>query len=100
MNSNDRQALAVFNVRDYGASGKKDERAQAAIQRAIDSCGEAGGGLVYFPPGDYTTGTLHLRSHVRIHVEAGATIYSSKDPAAFPQVGPPNMTPRTLFFGE
>ena len=34
--------------------------------------------MVYFPPGAYTTGTLHLRSRVRLLVEAGATIYSSK----------------------
>ena len=93
-------AMAVFNVRDYGAGGKKEENAQALIQRAIDACAQAGGGMVYFPPGAYTTGTLFLRSHVRIHVEAGATIYSSKDAAAFPQVGPAHMTPRSLFFGE
>ena len=91
---------AIYNLRDYGASGKKDDDAQALIQRAIDDCAQAGGGMVYFPPGAYTTGTLFLRSHVRIHVEAGATLYSSKDPAAFPQVGPNNMTPRSLFFGE
>ena len=93
-------ATAVFNVRDYGASGKKEDNAQALIQRAIDECARAGGGMVYFPPGAYTTGTLFLRSHVRIHVEAGATIYSSKEPADFPQVGPAHMTPRSLFFGE
>ena len=74
---------AVFNVRNYGASGQKDQDAQGLIQRAIDECAQAGGGMVYFPPGAYTTGTLFLRSHVRIHVEAGATLYSSKDPAAF-----------------
>jgi len=85
-------AMAVFNVCDFQASGKKDESAQAAIQRAIDACAEAGGGIVYFPPGAYTTGTLHLRSHVRIYVEAGATIYSSKDPASFDK--------RALFYAE
>lgn len=91
---------AIFNLRDYGASGKKEDDARALIQRAIDDCAQAGGGMVYFPPGAYTTGTLFLRSHVRIHVDAGATIYSSKEPAAFPQVGPKHMTPRSLFFGE
>ncbi len=74
---------SVFNVRDYGASGRKEDDAQAAIQRAIDACAAAGGGMVYFPPGDYTSGTLHLRSHTRVHLEAGATVYSSKDRASF-----------------
>jgi hypothetical protein len=83
---------AIFNVRDYGATGQKDDPAQAAIQQTIDACAQAGGGMVYFPPGAYTTGTMYLRSHVRIHVEAGATIYSSKDPATF--------TKRALFYAE
>jgi hypothetical protein len=84
--------LAIYNVRDFQATGRKDDNAQAAIQAAIDACAEAGGGQVYFPPGAYTTGTLHLRSHVRIVVEAGATIYSSKDPATFDK--------RALFYAE
>jgi hypothetical protein len=84
-------AAAVFNVRDYAASGDKADNAQAALQAAIDACAAAGGGQVYFPPGAYTTGTLHLRSHVRLFLEAGATIYSIKDPAAFD---------KALFLGE
>jgi hypothetical protein len=86
------QAMAVFNVRDYGASGQKEENAQAALQAAIEAGAAAGGGMVYVPPGDYTTGTLHLRSQVRFHVEAGATVWASKDPAAFDK--------RALFYAE
>jgi len=73
----------VFNVKDFGASGRKSENSQAAIQRAIDSCARSGGGMVYFPPGDYTSGTIHLRSHIRLSVDAGATIYSIKEKNAF-----------------
>jgi hypothetical protein len=73
----------VFNVKDYGATGNKADSAQAAIQKAIDACAEAGGGTVYFPPGEYTSGTIHLRSHVRLFLEAGATLYSIKDKNAF-----------------
>jgi polygalacturonase len=86
------EALAIYNVQDYGASGKKEDNAQVAINIAIEACAAAGGGTVYFPPGGYTTGTIHLRSHVCILVEAGATIFSSKDPAAFDQ--------RALFYAE
>jgi polygalacturonase len=86
------QGMAVFNVRDFAASGRKDDSAQAALQAAIDACAAAGGGTVYVPPGDYTTGTLHLRSHVRFHVEAGATVWSSHDPAVWDK--------RALFYAE
>lgn len=82
----------VFNVRDYGATGEKAQNARQAIQKAIEACAAAGGGLVYFPPGDYSTGTVHLRSHVRIFIEAGATVYSIKDKSAFDR--------DALFYGE
>ncbi|OGU26850.1 MAG: hypothetical protein A2X66_07965 [Ignavibacteria bacterium GWA2_54_16] len=73
----------VFNVRTFGASGIKSENAQSCLQRAIDSCAGSGGGMVYVPPGEYSSGTLHLRSHVRLYLEAGAIIYSIKDKSAF-----------------
>ncbi len=77
-------ARATFDVRDYGASGRRGDDARPAIQRAIEACAAAGGGTVFFPPGEYTSGSLELASHVRIVVEAGATVYSAKGRAAFP----------------
>ena len=77
------QPINLYNVRDFGATGDKAQDAQNAIQAAIDACAQAGGGMVYFPPGQYTSGTLHLRSHVRILLEAGAVLYSSKQRASF-----------------
>lgn len=79
------QKMAVFNVKDYGATGKKMPSAQAAIQKAVDACAAAGGGMVYLPPGEYSSGTIFLKSHVRFHIEAGATLFSIKDKAAFPK---------------
>ncbi len=91
MSSQEPSGQAVYNVRDYGATGQQAESAQAALQAAIDACSAAGGGTVYLPPGAYTTGTLRLRSHVTIFLEAGATIFSSKNAADFD---------KALFFGE
>jgi len=39
--------------------------------------------MVYVPPGEYTSGTIHLRNHVRFHIEAGATLYASTNPAHY-----------------
>ncbi len=86
------EGIAIFNVRDFGATGKKEQPARLAIQKAVDACAAAGGGMVYFPPGQYTSETIHLRSHVRMFVEAGATVYSSKDRERFDKHG--------LFYGE
>ena len=65
------QVKTVFNVRDFHATGKKSDDARPAIQKAIDAAAAAGGGTVYLPPGDYTSGTLLLRSHVNIYIEVG-----------------------------
>ena len=76
-------APLVFNVKDYGATGIKDDLAQEAIQKAIDACAASGGGTVLVPPGDYTSGTIHLRSHVRLYLEGGATLYALHDKSHF-----------------
>src|SRR5271168_2051925 len=73
----------VFNVKAYGATGRKPDNARLALQQAIDACGKAGGGTVYVPPGEYTSGQLHLRSGVRLYVEAGATIFATLDGREF-----------------
>ncbi|HLK21354.1 MAG TPA: glycosyl hydrolase family 28 protein [Bryobacteraceae bacterium] len=70
-------AQPVVNIKDYGASGRKTDNARPAIQQAIDACAKAGGGTVYVPPGEYTSGQLHMKSGVRLYVEAGATIFAS-----------------------
>jgi hypothetical protein len=75
--------IRIFDVKDFGATGNKADSAQQAIQKAVDSCAAAGGGLVYLPPGEYSSGTIHLRSHVRFFIEAGATLYSIKDKGTF-----------------
>jgi hypothetical protein len=75
---------ALFDVREFGASGRAADDARPAIQRAIDACAAAGGGTVVFPPGEYTSGSIELRSHVRVYLEPGATVFSAKGKEAFP----------------
>jgi polygalacturonase len=76
-------AQPVFNIRDYGATGRKQDDARPALQRAIEACSKAGGGTVYVPPGEYTSGQLRLRSGVRLYLEAGATLFASLDARQF-----------------
>lgn len=65
---------AYHNVRDHGAAGDGESKETAAIQRAIDAAGSAGGGTVYFPPGTYLSGTLFMKDGVRLYLDAGATL--------------------------
>ena len=90
--------VAVFNVKDYGATGKRSDDARAAIQKAIDACAAAGGGMVYLPPGEYISGTIHLRSHVRLHIEAGSRLIASPDPKDYDYGQIPSKA--ALIYGE
>jgi len=76
---------AQFDVRDFGATGRAGDDARPAIQAAIDACSAAGGGTVLLPAGQYTSGSLSLRSHVRFVVDSGATLFSAKGRDAFPK---------------
>jgi len=71
-------AMPIWNVRQYGAVGDGLALDSQAIQKAIDSCAEAGGGTVYFPVGTFRAGTIILRSNITLHLEAGATLQQSK----------------------
>jgi hypothetical protein len=74
----------VCSVRDSGATGARTQNATARVQKAIDACHARGGGTVYVPPGEYTTGTLVLKDNVTLWLEAGAVFYLSQDEADFP----------------
>ena len=69
------------SVRDHGARGDGKTKDTAAIQAAIDAA--APGGVVLFPPGDYVSGTLHLRDRLVLALAAGATLVASPDDADF-----------------
>lgn len=61
------QVAALFNVRDYGATGDGSSDDTRAAQAAINAA-EADGGTVFFPAGTYLVHTLYLNAdnlHVR-----------------------------------
>lgn len=75
---------ALFNVRDYGAKGDGRTLDTVALNAAVDACVAAGGGTVYVPPGRYLTGTVTLKSHVTLDLDAGATLLGSEEPKDYP----------------
>lgn len=77
------QSEGTFNVRELGAKADGASDDTDAIQRAIDACGDAGGGRVLFPEGRYLSGSLRLHSGVEIHLEAGARLVGTKDLDAY-----------------
>ncbi len=75
-----------FPARDFVVEAKSGGDASDAIAKAVDACARAGGGRVVIPPGDYVTGPIRLRSHVNLHVQAGATLRFTQDPSRYPLV--------------
>ena len=73
------------SVRAHGARGDGRASDTRAIQLAIDTAARSRG-TVYFPPGRYLSGTLRLRSHTTVHLDAGATLVASRDDADFDPV--------------
>ena len=69
----------LFDVRTFGARGDGRRLDTTALNRAIQTCTDAGGGVVYLPPGTYLTGTVVLKSNVTLYLEAGATLLGSKN---------------------
>jgi polygalacturonase len=66
-----------FDVRAFGAKGDGTTIDSDAINRAIDAAAAAGGGTVRFPAGTYASYSVHLKSHVALHLEQGATLLAA-----------------------
>jgi polygalacturonase len=76
----------MIDVRSCGATGDGRTLDTPAIQAAIEACAQQGGGTVIFPAGRYVTGSIFLRDNITLHLEAGAALLGSEDPADYPIV--------------
>ena len=74
----------TWNVRDSGAAGDGSTNDTAAIQKAIDLAEAGGGGEVLLTSGTYMTGSIEMKSHITLNLDAGAEIHGVSDPAAYP----------------
>ncbi len=73
-------SAGIFNVRNFGATGDGKTLDTAAVNAAIQAAETAGGGVVDFPPGTYLCFSIHLKSHVRLHLEEGSAIVAAESP--------------------
>ncbi len=74
----------LISPRNFGATGNGQALDTPALQAAIDQCAQNGGGTVFVPAGQYLTGTLFFRDNITLHLEPGATLLASQNPAHYP----------------
>jgi polygalacturonase len=76
----------TFNIVAYGAKGDGLTFNTNYINKAINDCSQAGGGVVLVPEGVWLTGPIVLRSNVNLHIDRAATLQFSDDKDLYPLV--------------
>ncbi len=66
-----------FSVKDFGAKGDGLTLDTRSINDCIEAASGAGGGTVYFPAGNYLTGSIRLKSNINLHIDKGATLIAA-----------------------
>jgi polygalacturonase len=74
----------ICSVRAYGATGDGKTKDTAAFQAALDSCAEAGRGMVMVPAGTYVIGSITIPSNTVLVLDTGAVVVGSPDLDDYP----------------
>jgi polygalacturonase len=74
----------VCDPRTFGAKADGASKDTHAIQAAIDSCAQKGGGIVKLGAGTFVSGPIVLKSNITLEVDKGATLLGSSDHADYP----------------
>src|SRR3984957_19019282 len=73
----------VCDPRTFGAKADGATKDTHAIQSAIDSCAQKGGGTVKLSAGTFVSGPIALKSGITLEVDKGATLLGSSDHADY-----------------
>lgn len=72
-----------YYVEDYGAVADGETMNTKMIQKAVDECCAAGGGIVTLRSGIYLSGTIQLKDNVTLKVCRGAILRGTIDPMEY-----------------
>jgi polygalacturonase len=74
-----------YDIKEFGAVADTTKLSTEAIQRAIDSCADNGGGTVVIPAGKYLATTIYLKDNVNLYLSPGSIIYASRKESDYQQ---------------
>ncbi|MDD3323136.1 MAG: glycoside hydrolase family 28 protein [Paludibacter sp.] len=70
-------------ITNFGAVIGDKVKTSQAIAKAIAEANRIGGGVVVIPQGEWLTGKIQLKSNVDLHLEKGAVLLFSENPADY-----------------
>jgi len=76
----------LYCVNDYGVISDTTTNNSPAIQKAIDDCAAKGGGIVYFKPGVYVSGSIFIKSNTQLRIDKGVLILGSQNFSDYPDI--------------
>lgn len=77
-----------YNVKELGAKADGTTPDTKIINKAIEDAVAAGGGTIYFPAGEYLSGSIRLKSNICLFIEQGAILIASSDSSDFDKPEP------------
>ena len=76
--------MKKYSILNFGGKGDGQQDESVAIQSAIDSCTQNGGGMVFIPSGlTFLSGPFYLKSDVTLCVEKGAKLIANPDESVY-----------------
>lgn len=75
-----------YNILNFGAKSSLEFNNKMAIQKAIDTCSQNGGGRVIIPNGYFLSGPIELKSNVNLHLNHNAFLQFTKSKEEYPLI--------------
>jgi len=72
-----------YSIIDFGAKPNSEEWSTKAINSAIETCSNKGGGTVIVPDGIFRTAAIVMKSNVRLHLSDNAVLSFSTNPSDY-----------------
>jgi polygalacturonase len=68
------QASKWINIVEVGGVADGKSILTNAMKDALKRIDQQGGGTIYFPPGEYLSGPIHMKSNTTLYIDAGAVL--------------------------
>jgi polygalacturonase len=91
----------ICDAKAFGAKGDGTTKDTASLQKAIDTCSAAGGGIVRLTGSpEFVSAPLTLKSNITLEISAATTLAASQDHEDFPEMDEFHSAAANRFLGR